>query len=339
MDEAHSTLRRKPRRNRHDPTSPAPRHARPRQPPPDPRLVRPRRAGHHPRPAFPRRHLLRQALRQPRDRAGNRRRGTGHGRRRADPPALPALDARRRRLDPHADGRSRERAHAPDDLHRDRAAELARTRAGAGRAGGVLHLLPAAVPRVARAPRTAWSATSRNRPSSATPSTWQEIDAGRVDNVPAPKIALDYWQLPADATPARRGARGARRRSRATATSTTATPSSCARWRHSSAHVAPEDRGEHRCNGYRTVDHAHRPGQRQRPRPAHARRLLPRPLRRERRPAGKARRRVPARPRLLAPQLPSRGSAGDPHRAPRSIRTTRPSRRACGASCTSCRRR
>lgn len=26
-----------------------------------------------------------------------------------------------------------------------------------------------------------------------------EIDAGRVDNVPAPKIALDYWQLPADA--------------------------------------------------------------------------------------------------------------------------------------------
>ncbi len=26
-----------------------------------------------------------------------------------------------------------------------------------------------------------------------------EIDAGRVDNVPAPQIALDYWQLPADA--------------------------------------------------------------------------------------------------------------------------------------------
>jgi ubiquinol oxidase len=26
-----------------------------------------------------------------------------------------------------------------------------------------------------------------------------EIDAGRVDNVPAPRIALDYWQLPADA--------------------------------------------------------------------------------------------------------------------------------------------
>jgi len=27
----------------------------------------------------------------------------------------------------------------------------------------------------------------------------QEIDAGRVENVPAPKIARDYWQLPADA--------------------------------------------------------------------------------------------------------------------------------------------
>jgi ubiquinol oxidase len=27
----------------------------------------------------------------------------------------------------------------------------------------------------------------------------QEIDAGRVENVPAPQIAIDYWQLPADA--------------------------------------------------------------------------------------------------------------------------------------------
>jgi ubiquinol oxidase len=27
----------------------------------------------------------------------------------------------------------------------------------------------------------------------------QEIDSGRVENVPAPKIARDYWQLPADA--------------------------------------------------------------------------------------------------------------------------------------------
>lgn len=27
----------------------------------------------------------------------------------------------------------------------------------------------------------------------------QEIDAGRVDNVPAPEIARDYWRLPADA--------------------------------------------------------------------------------------------------------------------------------------------
>ena len=27
----------------------------------------------------------------------------------------------------------------------------------------------------------------------------QEIDSGRVENVPAPKIARDYWQLAADA--------------------------------------------------------------------------------------------------------------------------------------------
>lgn len=26
-----------------------------------------------------------------------------------------------------------------------------------------------------------------------------EIDAGRIDNVPAPQIAIDYWKLPADA--------------------------------------------------------------------------------------------------------------------------------------------
>lgn len=27
----------------------------------------------------------------------------------------------------------------------------------------------------------------------------EEIDAGRIDNVPAPRIAIDYWALPADA--------------------------------------------------------------------------------------------------------------------------------------------
>jgi ubiquinol oxidase len=27
----------------------------------------------------------------------------------------------------------------------------------------------------------------------------EEIDAGRVENVPAPRIALDYWKLPANA--------------------------------------------------------------------------------------------------------------------------------------------
>jgi len=27
-----------------------------------------------------------------------------------------------------------------------------------------------------------------------------EVDSGRLENVPAPQIAIDYWQLPADAT-------------------------------------------------------------------------------------------------------------------------------------------
>jgi ubiquinol oxidase len=28
----------------------------------------------------------------------------------------------------------------------------------------------------------------------------KEIDAGRIENVPAPAIAIDYWRLPKDAT-------------------------------------------------------------------------------------------------------------------------------------------
>jgi ubiquinol oxidase len=28
----------------------------------------------------------------------------------------------------------------------------------------------------------------------------REIDEGRIDNIAAPKIAIDYWKLPADAT-------------------------------------------------------------------------------------------------------------------------------------------
>nr|WP_264673256.1 alternative oxidase [Marinobacter sp. ELB17] len=27
-----------------------------------------------------------------------------------------------------------------------------------------------------------------------------EVDSGRLENVPAPQIAIDYWKLPADAT-------------------------------------------------------------------------------------------------------------------------------------------
>src|SRR5688572_14433008 len=44
-----------------------------------------------------------------------------------------------------------------------------------------------------------------------------------------------------------------------------------------------------------------------------AARLLPRPLRRERRAAGKDDGRVPARPCVLATELPSRGSTRDSH--------------------------
>jgi ubiquinol oxidase len=28
----------------------------------------------------------------------------------------------------------------------------------------------------------------------------REVDSGRLENVPAPEIAIEYWQLPPDAT-------------------------------------------------------------------------------------------------------------------------------------------
>ena len=28
----------------------------------------------------------------------------------------------------------------------------------------------------------------------------KEVDSGKIPNIPAPKIAIDYWKLPADAT-------------------------------------------------------------------------------------------------------------------------------------------
>ena len=165
-----------------------------RQPPAHPRLVRPRRPGHHPRAPLPCRHLLRQALRQPRDRAGDGCRGAGPGRRRADPPALPALDEARPRLDPRLDGGSRERAHAPDDLHRDRASEPARARPGARRAGGffTFFLLLYLLSRAHRAsPGRLFRGTSGGE-LHAVPAGNRRRPRGKR---PAPKIARDYWQL------------------------------------------------------------------------------------------------------------------------------------------------
>ena len=147
----------------------------------------------------------------------------------AHPPALPAPDARRRGLDPHADGRGRERAHAPDDVHRDRQAELVRTRAGAGRAGAFLHASSSSC--TCCLPRTAHRLVGYFEEEAVISYTHYlaEIDAGRVDNVPAPAIAIDYWSLPR-----RRDAcatwcwRCAPTRP-AIATSTTASPTPCAR--------------------------------------------------------------------------------------------------------------
>jgi hemoglobin len=61
-----------------------------------------------PRRCAVRRHLLRQALRPPRDRAGDGRGGARHGRRDAQPPQMPAPHVRRQGLDPHPDGRGGE---------------------------------------------------------------------------------------------------------------------------------------------------------------------------------------------------------------------------------------
>ena len=67
----------------------------------------------------------------------------------------PAPHERRRRLDPNPDGRGRERAHAPDDLHRDRQADAlraARDLAGAvGLSGRLLRPVPGLLAH--RAPR------------------------------------------------------------------------------------------------------------------------------------------------------------------------------------------
>ncbi len=91
-----------------------------------PRAFGPRRLGFTKLPALLRRYLLRQALRPSRHRPRDRRRGSRDGRRDDQPPQVPAPDVRRQGLDPHADGRSGERADAPDDLHRDRQANPVR---------------------------------------------------------------------------------------------------------------------------------------------------------------------------------------------------------------------
>nr|QDQ70967.1 mitochondrial alternating oxidase 1a [Hordeum vulgare] len=48
--------------------------------------------------------------------------------------------------------------------------------------------------------RTASSGTSRRRPSHSYTEFLKDLDDGKIDNVPAPAIAIDYWRLPANAT-------------------------------------------------------------------------------------------------------------------------------------------
>ena len=109
----------------------------------------------HQAAALRRRHLLRQALRPPRHRAGNRRRRARHGRRHDQPPHCASPHVRRRRLDPHPDGGGRERAHAPDDLRADRPAQPVRAPGDHPGAVGLLHRLLPALPglHAHRAPR------------------------------------------------------------------------------------------------------------------------------------------------------------------------------------------
>lgn len=82
---------------------------------------------------------------------------------------MSALDARRPGLDPYVDGGGRERAHAPDDVHRDRKA----------------HRVVGYFEEEAVTSYTLYL---------------QEIDEGRSPNVPAPAIARHYWKMADDAT-------------------------------------------------------------------------------------------------------------------------------------------
>ncbi|CAI7810914.1 unnamed protein product [Closterium sp. NIES-54] len=141
----------------------------------------------------------------PRDDARNRRGGAGDGGGRAAAHALPAPRGEQRRVDPRAPGRGGERAHAPHDLHAGLAADLVRARthihcsgepsiqSGFAAVYGLVYLL---------SPRIAHRIVGYLEEEAVHSYTQylKEIDEGRIANVPAPQIAIDYWQLPQDAT-------------------------------------------------------------------------------------------------------------------------------------------
>ena len=87
-------------------------------------------------------------------------------------PALPAPHGGRPRLDPHAAGRSRERTHAPDDLHATSPGPRVRAPADPARARRLLQPASSCSTCCRPGPRIASSATSRRKRSTATPSTW-----------------------------------------------------------------------------------------------------------------------------------------------------------------------
>ena len=149
--------------------------------------------------ALLRRHLLRQALRPPRHRAGDRRGGARHGRRDAQPPEVPAPHVRRQGLDPDADGRGGERAHAPDDLHRGRTADAVRALVVVG-AQWVFYLFFFGLYLVSLEDRAPGRRLFRGRGGD----QLHALSRGdrrrpRPRTCRRPQIAKHYWNLPADA--------------------------------------------------------------------------------------------------------------------------------------------
>ncbi|EHA8589319.1 Ubiquinol oxidase [Cocos nucifera] len=131
--------------------------------------------------------------------AGDGGGGAGDGRRHAAPPPLPPPFRAQRRLDPCFVRRGRERADAPDDLlevAKPRWYERALVIAVQGvffNAYFLGYLL---------SPKFAHRVVGYLEEEAIHSYTefLRDLDAGKIENVPAPAIAIDSWRLPPDAT-------------------------------------------------------------------------------------------------------------------------------------------